>query len=197
VVRGVVVRAGWARRAGGGRSGLPAGKRQKPFGFSLTFLGLNGWAGLRGTSACRRPHPMRHAFAALLALLALVPACEADPGVGESGTIEGPRGERCDEMQLCGRTECSAEITAVRDCNLDDLGCGADDVRWSASQSALASCLDAASCNMTSCDLTAAFTDRDENTSEYCDSDSDAELLDLARLSMFSTDAVAECKALE
>lgn len=139
---------------------------------------------------------MRRLAALVLALLTLAPAC-SDDDPGAPPVDDRPRGERCDDMQQCGRTECAAEIQAVRDCNEDDLGCGADDVRWSAAQEALAACLDSASCNTTSCDLAGAFTDRDANTPAYCDDDADAELLDLARLSLFTTDAVAECRALE
>jgi hypothetical protein len=145
---------------------------------------------------------MRHALAALLALFALAPACQDEPGVGDSGTIDDrPRGERCDEMQACGRMECWAEIVAVHDCGLAVDGCSGDPDRFAPLQTALAECLDAAACNTTSCDLVAALTDDKDNLALHCDADGDAELLDLALSSMFTTDPddeeVAACQALE
>lgn len=138
---------------------------------------------------------MRHVLVAALALLALAPACQADdPGEPD----ERPRGERCDEMQACGRSECAGEIQAVRDCADDDLGCGADPALWGPKEEALAACLEAQSCNTTTCDLAGAFTDEDpENAAMYCDSEEEAELMNLARLSLFTTDTIAECQALE
>lgn len=141
---------------------------------------------------------MRQLAALALALLALAPACQDEPG--EPMVDDRPRGERCDELQACGRAECAVEMAAVRDCNLDDLGCGADEVQSTAVQEALADCIEASGCNTTSCDVVGAFTDRSNEADAYCTDPADAEVLELARIAMFvdlTDPAVAECQALE
>jgi hypothetical protein len=136
---------------------------------------------------------------ALLALLALAPACQADDP-GEPMVDDRPRGERCDEMQACGRAECRVEIEAVRSCSFAEDNCGFDPSRMGPLQTALASCLEDNDCNTTTCDLSEVFTHDDQDAAMYCDSDEDAELVTLGRTAMFvdlTDPAVAECQALE
>lgn len=143
-------------------------------------------------------------FRRLVLALALLPpllplsACQVDEP-GAPAVDDRPRGERCDDLQACGRTSCDEQISAVWACNDDDLGCGADDASWSAVQAALAECLEAA-CNTTTCDIIGAFTDRSNEADAYCTRPGDAGILEHARVAMFvgpTDDAVVECQALE
>lgn len=144
---------------------------------------------------------MRTALA-VLALLALAPACSEEPGTdgsgsAEGGMVDGPRGERCDEMQACGVAFCVAELDAVATCNTAEDGCGQDPARWMPLQEAFAECLIANDCNTTTCDLVAAFTREDGDIQDDCEAEGDGEIVSLARASMGNPDVLPECQALE
>ena len=153
-----------------------------------------------GRCAAEHPCRMRQLLPILAVLLAFVPACTVENGTDDGETDGRTRGERCDDMQLCGRMECGVEAQATASCFADSV-CGSDAAQLAGLRSAWVECLESNGCSEVSCDLVSAVENPDEfgriDFEAYCDSPDDAEIATLALEAQVNGDVIADCQALE